>query len=117
MKVGRIEKINAEFQVEIADIIRNELKDPRINGIISVLRVEVDNDLYMANVYVSIYNSNDETQTFKALQNCAGFIRKLLSKRVKLRTVPIVNFKLDKTLDYSENINNILNTLDIKDEV
>lgn len=117
MKSGRIEKINAELQMEIANIINYELKDPRISGIISVLRVETDNDLYMANTFISIYNSNDEKTTFEALQKSSGFVRKLLSKRVKLRAVPIINFKLDKTIDYSENINSILEKLDIpKDE-
>ncbi|MGN1227779.1 MAG: 30S ribosome-binding factor RbfA [Christensenellales bacterium] len=116
MKSGRIEKINAELQVEIANIIKNELKDPRISGIISVLRVETDNDLYMANTYISIYKSNDEKATLKALQNSSGYVRKLLSKRIQLRTIPIINFKLDKTMDYSENINSILEKLDIPND-
>ena len=116
MKSGRIEKINSELQIEIANIIRNELKDPRISGIISVLRVETDNDLYMANTYISIYNSNDESATFDALVKSSGFVRKLLSKRVKLRTIPSINFKLDKTMDYSENINSILEKLDIPND-
>lgn len=116
MKAGRLEKINAEFQVEIANIINNELNDPRINDIICVLRVETDNDLYKADVYVSIYN-RDNKETFKALQSASGYVRKLLSKRVKLRTVPIINFILDESLAYSEKINNILDSLDIpKDE-
>lgn len=116
MKDGRIEKINAELQTEIANIIRNEIKDPRVDGIISVLRVDTDNDLYMANVYISIYNSHNESETYKALQKSSGFVRKLLAKRVKLRAMPIVNFKLDKTMDYSEEINSILEKLDIPED-
>mgnify|MGYP002518705689 CR=1 FL=1 len=115
MKAGRLEKINAEFQVEIANIINNELNDPRINDIICVLRVETDNDLYKADVYVSIYN-RDNKETFKALQSASGYVRKLLSKRVKLRTVPIINFILDESLAYSEKINNILDSLDIPND-
>ena len=113
MKAGRIEKINSELQIEIADIINKELKDPRIDGFISLIKVDTDNDLYMTNVYVSIYNSTDKEKTFKALQSGSGFIRKLLSKRVKLRTIPIINFKLDKSIEYSESINKILDNIDI----
>ena len=115
MKAGRLEKINAEFQVEIANIINNELNDPRINDIICVLRVETDNDLYKADVYVSIYN-RDNKETFKALQSASGYVRKLLAQRIRLRTVPIINFVLDESLAYSEKINNILNSLDIPDD-
>lgn len=116
MKSGRIEKINSELQIEIANIINNEIKDPRVNGIISVLRIETDNDLYMSNVYISIYNSKNKEETFKSLQNSSGFVRKELSRRVKLRTIPIINFKLDKSIDYSENINSILEKLDIPND-
>lgn len=112
MKAGRLEKINAELQSEIADIIRYELNDPRIDDIICILRVETDNDLYKTDVYVSLYD-RDNKETFKALQNASGYIRKLLSKRVKLRTVPIINFVLDESLAYSEKINGILDSLDI----
>lgn len=113
MKDGRLYKINAEIHRAVAEIINYELKDPRISGIISVLRVETDNDLYQSVVYISIYNSKDEKETFSALQNCAGFIRKELNHKIKLRTIPMVVFKMDNTMEYSENINKVLSTLDI----
>lgn len=116
MKAGRLEKINSELQVAIANIINNELNDPRINDIICVLRVETDNDLYKSDVYVSIFNKEKSEQTFRALQSASGFIRKLLSKKVKLRTIPIINFILDGSIAYSEKINNILETLDIPND-
>lgn len=116
MKAGRIEKINSELQQEIANIIHNELKDPRIDGFISLIKVETDNDLYMTNVYVSIYNSKNKEKTFEALNSSSGYIRKLLSSRIRLRTIPIINFKLDKSIEYSETINKILENIDIPEE-
>ena len=117
MKSSRLNRINVEVRELISEIIQYELNDPRINGIITVLKVEVDNELEYAKTYVSIFNSKDEAQTFEALQSCASYIRKLLSKRLMLRTVPAIKFILDKGNEYQEHIEKILSTLDIrKDE-
>ena len=117
MKGTRLSRINEQLKEVISEIVLNELNDPRITGLVTILKVNVDNELYLAETYVSIYNSKDEELTFKTLQSCAGYIRKLLSQRVQLRTVPNIKFILDKNLEYSEKINKILSKLDIpKDE-
>ena len=116
MKGTRLIRINEQLREVISEIVQNELNDPRITGLVTILRVDVDNELYLANVYISIYNSKDEKLTFDTLQSCAGFIRKLLSKKVQLRTVPNIKFIQDKNLDYSEKINTILSNLNIPNE-
>ena len=117
MKNSRITRINEELKELIAEIIQKELNDPRVNGIITVLKVETDNELEFAKTYISIYGSKDYEETFNALQSCAGYIRKLLSKRMMLRTVPAIKFIIDKGNEYQEQIDKILSTLDIpKDE-
>ena len=117
MKSTRLTRINEQLKEVISEIVHNDLNDPRITGLITILKVNVDNELYLAETFVSIYNSNDEELTFKTLQSCAGYIRKLLSQKVQLRTVPNIKFVLDKNLEYSERINKILSGLDIpKDE-
>ena len=113
MKSSRLDRINVEVKELISEIIQFELNDPRINGIITVLKVEVDNELEFAKTYISIFNSKDANETFEALQSCAGYIRKLLSQRLKLRTVPAIKFILDKGNEYQEKIDKILSTLDI----
>ncbi len=116
MKSSRLNRINVEIRELISEIIQYELNDPRLDGIITVLKVEVDNELEYAQTYVSIYNSKDEEQTFQALQSCAGYIRKLLSKRLTLRTVPAIKFIRDRGNEYREKIDQILSTLDIPDD-
>ena len=116
MKSSRLNRINVEIRELISEIIQYELNDPRLDGIITVLKVEVDNELEYAQTYVSIYNSKDEEQTFQALQSCAGYIRKLLSKRLTLRTVPAIKFIRERGNEYREKIDQILYTLDIPDD-
>lgn len=116
MKNIRLIKINEEIKSLVSGIVRNELNDPRITGLITITKVDTDNDLYQANTYVSIYGAKDEKQSFDALVRSAGYIRKILSKTMKLRTVPIIKFIVDKNLDYSENIDKILSTIEIPDD-
>lgn len=116
MKSVRLSRINEQLRELISEIVQNELNDPRITGLLTILRVSVDNELYLAETYVSILNSDDENLTFSTLQSCAGYIRKLLSQRMQLRTVPNIKFILDKNIEYSEKINKILSTLDIPED-
>jgi len=118
MAVKRMDRINSELQTEIAKIVNYELGDGRLQGIISIIRVETDNDLNQSLVYVSIYNKNkDEVKScFNALLDSAGYIRKLLAARLKLRTVPSIKFILDTSMEYSEKINNILSKIEIPEE-
>lgn len=113
MKNLRLTRINEELKELIAEIIQNELNDPRITGFITVLKVETDNELDFANTLISIYASKDEKQTLDALNSSCGYIRKLLSKKLTLRKVPVVVFKVDKGREYEEEINKILSKLDI----
>ena len=117
MKDSRLNKINTELRNAVAEIIQNDLNDPRINGIISVLKVSVDKELYQATTYVSIYNAKDKEETFQALQSSAGYIRKLLSQKIDIRNTPIIKFVLDKNFEYSEEINELLSKIDIPNDI
>ncbi len=112
----RIERINSEMLKSISDIISNRIKDPRVDGMVSVLEVDVSKDLKYAKVYVSIYSDNAD-KTLRALNNCAGFIRKELSLDFKdLKSVPQVTFILDTSEEYSRKINDILKDLSVNDK-
>ena len=107
----RQERINSEMQKSISEIIRTKIKDPRVDNMVSVLGVSCAKDLKTAKVTVSVFGDNAET-TMDALKNCAGFIRKELSEELRaLRTTPQLTFILDKSLEYSMRINQILEEL------
>ena len=112
----RIERINSEMLKSISDIITNRVKDPRVEGMVSVLEVHVTKDLKYAKVYVSVYGDNADG-TLLALNKCASFIRKELSADFReLKSVPQVTFILDTSEQYSQKINDILKDLNVNDK-
>lgn len=112
----RIERITEDIKRELTAIFR-ELKDPRVSGaFLSIVRVEVTNDLSYCTVSVSAIEGLDRAkQAVKGLESAAGFIRRELGHRLRLRHVPELIFKATDSIEYSAHINRILHDLDIDD--
>ena len=110
----RIERIDSELQKSLADIINNRLKDPRLEAMVSVLKVDVAKDLKTAKVYVSLYGEPEKVKTaFEVLGLSAGFIRRELAHDFRaLRNVPQLTFLLDTSEEYSQKINAILKEIE-----
>jgi ribosome-binding factor A len=107
----RIEKIQELMKQEISQIILRELKDPRI-GFVTVTGVEITGDLSEATAYVSIMGSEEQIKdTWRGLQSSLGFIRREIGHRIRLRVTPDLTFALDKSLDYSAHIQELLNKI------
>ena len=99
--ISRNDRLNGEFQKEIYEIISRRLKNPLVTEMFSVLRVDCSKDLSYAKVYISVY-SKDEVKrktTFDAIQGDAKKIRYELSKVIRARTVPELNFVLDDSME------------------
>lgn len=95
----------------VADILQNELKDPRL-GFATVTRVEVSPDLRYAKIFVSVYGSSeDEAVTLTVLERAQGFIRSTLGRRLRLRYVPEISFKSDLSIGYGVKVAEILKEL------
>ena len=99
---NRLSRINDEIMKELSQIIRGELKDPRIGAMTSVIRVETTQDLKYAKVFVSVLgNEKEKENVMKGLQNAGGFIRRLIAQRINLRYTPEFRFKLDESAEYA----------------
>ena len=111
-KLGRTTE---DIHRELSAIFR-ELKDPRVQqGLISIVRVEVTNDLSYATVYVSAMQGLEQANTaVSGLKSAAGFIRRELGRRIKLRHVPELHFLATDSIEYGANISRILK--DLKEE-
>lgn len=106
---NRIIRINDEIKKELSEIIRADLKDPRVGVITSVLKVETTNDLKYCKVYVSVLGDDEKkNEVMAALKSAAGFMRSLIARRINLRITPQFSFVLDDSLDYSFKIDKIL---------
>ena len=113
-KLGRTTE---DIKRELTAIFR-ELKDPRVNScFLSIVRVEVTNDLSYCTVYVSALDGLDRAkQAIKGLKSASGFIRRELGHRLRLRHVPELIFTPTDSIEYSAEISRILHSLDIKDD-
>lgn len=107
-RFSRTDRVSGELVKELSHIIQQEMKDPRL-GFVSITRVELAKDLRHANAFVSVMGSDSEKEgTLKALSSGAGFIRSLISKRMKMRVIPDFTFKLDDSIEYSARIQELL---------
>ena len=112
---NRVERVNAQIQKEVANIISFELNDPRLeNEIISVLHVETASDLKYVKIFLSIYGNKPKEEVLEAIRSASGYIRKLLTPKLDLRVVPSLDFRLDETIDYSQKIEGIIKDINNK---
>ena len=95
-------RINGEVQRELSNIIRSEVKDPRIAPMTSVVAVEVAPDLKTCKAYISVFG--DEEATIKGLNSAEGYIRHALAKSINLRNTPEIRFILDQSIEYGVNM-------------
>ncbi len=94
---------------EVASIIANELKDPGIQGFVTLVNVELTRDLHYATLWISVFGTETEKEsTIKTLQRARGFIKTLLGRRLKIRKLPDLRFRLDRSLDAQEEIERLL---------
>lgn len=117
MASHRIERTTEDIKRELTAIFR-ELKDPRVTAVfLSVVRVEVTNDLSYCTVRVSAMEGIDRAkEAVKGLRSASGYIRRELGHRLKLRHVPELIFEATDSIEYSANISRILHSLDIAED-
>ncbi|MGL5677389.1 MAG: 30S ribosome-binding factor RbfA, partial [Cellulosilyticaceae bacterium] len=97
----RIVRINEAIRKEISEIVRTEIKDPRVSeAMISIVDVETTTDLKTAKVFISVLQENKKEGVLLGLQAAAGYIRKEVARRVNLRNTPEFLFKLDESIEY-----------------
>ncbi len=114
----RVERVNELIRNELSVLIDTRLKDPRIeDAIVSVTRVKATPDMKYAKVYVSIMGEDEKKQEIlSVLDKAKGFLRKQISRVLTTRNTPALIFEIDDSLDYASHIDDILATLNIKEE-
>jgi ribosome-binding factor A len=108
----RTRQVGDFLREELTDIIRTEVKDPRI-GFFSITHVDVPTDLRSARVYVSVLGTEEERkETLVALRSAAGFIRFHLKPRLHMRQIPDLEFRDDRSMEHAEQIARVLRSID-----
>ena len=102
-------RINGEVQKELSNIIRGEIKDPRIGSLTGVTDVEVTPDLKLCKVYISVLGDEQaQKSTMEGLKSAEGFIRSRLAKNLNLRNTPELKFILRQSIEYGVHMSKLI---------
>lgn len=102
-------RINGEVQRELSNILRGEIKDPRIAPFTSVVSVEVAPDLKSCKAYISVLGDEKVQQdTVEGLKSAEGYIRRQLAQNINLRNTPEIRFILDQSIEYGVNMSKLI---------
>lgn len=113
----KMTRVNNEVLRELSNIIRREIKDPRINPMTSVVAVDVAPDLKTCKAYISVLGDKDsQDSTITGLKSAASYIRTLLAKTVNLRNTPEITFILDQSIEYGVNMSKLIDEVNGNDK-
>lgn len=109
MPVQRTTRLNSLLKEVISEVIKRDVRNPHVNELLTVTRVEITKDLHYAKVYISVIgNEVQKQETLNALSTAAGFIAVNASKKVTMRYFPTLTFKLDDSVDKHMRIEKLL---------
>lgn len=109
MTTPRTSRLNSLLKEVISDIIRRDVRNPHVNELVTVTRVDITKDLHHAKVYISVIGTPaQKEETLAALQSAAGFIAVQSSKEVVMRYFPALSFKLDDSVERHMRIEELL---------
>ena len=107
---NRSDRIAQQIKRELSEIIqRNEIKDDRLSGLVSIIDVDVSGDLRNVKVFFSVYGEESQKAgTLAALESSVGFLRGELCRRLGIRFAPELVFKLDDSLERGNKVTELL---------
>ncbi len=113
----RIIRINEEIKHELSNIIRSGLKDPRVDSMTSVVKVDTTPDLKFCKVYISVIGDEEkQNDTLEGIKHSSGFIRKEIARTCNLRNTPELHFVLDHSIEYGVHLSTLINDVAAHDE-
>ena len=116
MSRQRSERVQEALRQEISKVVLEEIKDPRI-GFLTITGVELTKDLRYAKVYFSVLGgAKEKALALKGLNSAKGYIKGVVADRIKLRLVPDISFRIDESIEHTEEIYNLFKRIKKKDE-
>ena len=110
-------RINGEVQRVLAEVIRGEIKDPRISPLTSVVSVEVAPDLKTCKAWISVYGDEQaKKDTLAGLRSAEGYIKNQLAKQINLRNTPEIHFIVDESIAYGVRMSKLIDDVIKSDE-
>ncbi len=110
-------RVNGEVHRVLAEIIRSEIKDPRIHPMTSVVTVEVAPDLKTCKAWISVLGDEEaQNSTIAGLRSAEGYIRSLLAKKINMRNTPEIKFILDQSIAYGVSMTKKIDEINREDD-
>jgi ribosome-binding factor A len=109
----RTDRVEEEIKKIAGKLIDNGIKDPRVNGLISVTKVVVSKDMKYCKIYVSMLGTKDVNEAMEGLDSAKGVVRKEIGNKIKTFNTPEVKFVYDDSMAYGQHIDEIINSLNI----
>ena len=106
----RTERINEQLREEISTLLTRQIKDPRLNAVISITRVVSSRDLRSARVYISVMGNQETKQSaLEGLRSAASFLRRELRNRINMKHTPFLSYQLDDSIDEADKLLRLMN--------
>lgn len=110
-------RVNGEVHRVLAEIIRSEIKDPRINPMTTVVSVEVAPDLKTCKAWISVLgNEESQKDTLAGLRSAEGYIKNQLARKINLRNTPEIRFIIDQSIEYGVNMSKLIDDVNRADD-
>lgn len=105
----RTDRVNDLIREELSKLIREELNDPRLHGLLTITKVDVSPDLRQARAHISVLGSDeDRASTMEALQSARAFLRHELGKRITMRSTPNLRFVSDTSMEEAQVLTDLM---------
>ncbi len=106
----RTDRINEQLREEISTLLARQIKDPRLNGVISITRVVTSGDLRSATVFISVMGKQETRQAaLDGIRSAASFLRRELRNRINMRHTPFMTYQLDDSLEEADQVLRVMN--------
>ena len=106
----RTDRVNGLLRQEISRVLATDVKDHRLPALVSVTRVDASPDLRAAKAFISVLgDDSDKAAALKALRSASGFVRRVLRKDLDLRNVPVIDFRLDESIERDVEFQQLIN--------
>ena len=114
MASRRVERVSDLIKQQVSNIIRNDLKDPRV-GFVTVTSVDLSRDLRHAKVFISVMGSDeDRSKSMEGLERASGFIRSRLGNKIRIRHIPELLFRHDDSYEYAARIDVVMKQIELE---
>ncbi|PJD94063.1 MAG: ribosome-binding factor A [Legionella sp.] len=111
----RTDRIAQVIQRQLAQVIQQEIKDPRLPGLITISDAQVSRDLSHAKIYFTVFNGNP-TEAAAVLNTAASYLRSVLAKSMTLRTVPQLHFIHDASIEYGAKLSRLIDQVNSSED-